>query len=115
MLKKVKKVKASVEFIQTTNITELENLVVMLQNSPAGKRQKKKWKITKILAGDILAELAPIKACMLDPTVRRDLFKICIHTLKEHKTFRIALAQKPLVEVKACPLFSPPVLKASAT
>ena len=42
MLKKVKKVKASVEFIQTTNITELENLVVMLQNSPAGKRQKKK-------------------------------------------------------------------------
>ena len=42
ILNKVKKVKASVEFIQTTNITELENLVVMLQNSPAGKRQKKK-------------------------------------------------------------------------
>ena len=50
MLKKVKKVKASVEFIQTTNITELENLVVMLQNSPAGNtkaKQKRREKRNK--------------------------------------------------------------------
>ena len=31
---------------------------------------KKRTKLQKIFAGDILAELAPIKACMLDPMVR---------------------------------------------
>ena len=36
MLKKVKKVKTSVDFIQQTNLTELENLVTVLQDSPAG-------------------------------------------------------------------------------
>ena len=47
MLKKVKKVKTSVEFIQKANLTELENLVVMLQNSPAGNNNMKKMKKKK--------------------------------------------------------------------
>ena len=42
MLKKVKKVKTSVDFIQTANLTELENLVVMLHSGHAGKNDTKK-------------------------------------------------------------------------
>ena len=41
MLKKVKKVKTSVDFISTTNLTELENLVVLLQDSPAGNNKSR--------------------------------------------------------------------------
>ena len=41
-MKKVKKVKTSVDFIQTANLTELENLVVMLHTGHAGKNDTKK-------------------------------------------------------------------------
>ena len=55
ILKKVKKVKASVEFLQNTNITVLETLVDMLKNSSTATE---------------LMDLGVIKACLTDPTVR---------------------------------------------
>ena len=58
VLKKVKKVKADVDFIQSTNLTVLHEIVDLLQSNPAG---------------DLVAEVAPIKACMEDPQVRRGL------------------------------------------
>ena len=58
VLKKVKKVKADVDFIQSTNLTVLHEIVDLLQSNPAG---------------DLVAEVAPIKACMEDPQVRRSL------------------------------------------
>ena len=54
ILNKVKKVKASVEFIQTMNLTMLEQMVEMLKNSSTAQQ---------------LLDLEPIKACMADPTV----------------------------------------------
>ena len=53
-MNKVKKVKASVEFIQTMNLTVLEQMVEMLKNSSTAQQ---------------LLDLEPIKACMADPTV----------------------------------------------
>jgi len=53
ILNKVKKVKASVEFIQTMNLTMLEQMVEMLKNSSTAQQ---------------LLDLEPIKACMADPT-----------------------------------------------
>ena len=55
VLRKVKKVKTSVEFIQSTNLTVLHEIVDLLQSNPAG---------------DLVAEMAPIKACMGDPQVK---------------------------------------------
>ena len=54
ILKKVKKVKATVEFIQETNITVLESLVDMLKDSSSA---------------ELLTKLEPIENCMKDPTV----------------------------------------------
>ena len=54
ILKKVKKVKSSVEVIQTMNLTVLEQMVEMLKNSSTAQQ---------------LLDLEPIKACMADPTV----------------------------------------------
>ena len=54
ILNKVKKVKASVEVIQTMNLTVLEQMVEMLKNSSTAQQ---------------LLDLEPIKACMADPTV----------------------------------------------
>ena len=54
ILNKVKKVKASVEFIKTMNLTVLEQMVEMLKNSSTAQQ---------------LLDLEPIKACMADPTV----------------------------------------------
>ena len=56
MLKKVKKVKTSVDFIQQTNLTELENLVTVLQDSPAGNFWKNVcalWVNIKPLSGSV--------------------------------------------------------------
>ena len=56
MLKKVKKVKTSVDFIQQTNLTELENLVTVLQDSPAGNFWKNVWELwvnLKPLSGNV--------------------------------------------------------------
>ena len=39
------------------------------------QQKKQREKITTILAGDILAELAPVKACLMDPTVSIYLFQ----------------------------------------
>ena len=54
ILNKVKKVKASVEVIQTMNLTVLEEMVEMLKNSSTAQ---------------LLLDLEPVKACMADPTV----------------------------------------------
>ena len=53
-MNKVKKVKKSVEVIQTMNLTVLEQMVEMLKNSSTAQ---------------LLLDLEPIKACMTDPTV----------------------------------------------
>ena len=61
ILNKVKKVKKSVEVIQTMNLTVLEQMVEMLKNSSSAQ---------------LLLDLEPIKACMTDPTVSDVIFII---------------------------------------
>ena len=78
ILKKVKKVKASVEFIQTANITVLEALVDMLKNSSTAES---------------LVDLAPIKACMTDPTVTVAYSQVVIWFVKKIFLKRINLPQ----------------------
>ena len=63
ILNKVKKVKASVEFIKTMNLTVLEQMVEMLKNSSTAQ---------------LLLDLEPIKACMADPTVSGVIIVISI-------------------------------------
>ena len=70
ILNKVKKVKASVEVIQTMNLTVLEQMVEMLKNSSTAQ---------------LLLDLEPIKACMTDPTVSNVI--IIIH----HKQLRCSM------------------------
>ena len=66
ILNKVKKVKASVEVIQTMNLTVLEEMVEMLKNSSTAQ---------------LLLDLEPVKACMADPTVSiKDILISCIFT-----------------------------------
>ena len=67
ILNKVKKVKASVEVIQTMNLTVLEQMVEMLKNSSTAQ---------------LLLDLEPIKACMTDPTVSNVI--IIIHHKQLH-------------------------------
>ena len=87
ILKKVKKVKSSVEFIQKTNITVLETLVDMLKNSSSA---------------ELLTKLEPIENCMKDPTVSAKYCSCCLHSLTP---FRRAPAQ-PLTEAPLIfPLF----------
>ena len=134
MLKKVKKVKTSVEFIQKANLTELENLVVMLQNSPAGNNNTTKIKRNKITCRRYPCRIGSHQGVharsnggnrsleRLD--LSRKMKQYCLQAaptlnLIENSSliqfFRIAPAQKPSVEVPACLLFSTPILKASAT
>ena len=88
ILKKVKKVKTSVEFIQKTNITVLETLVDMLKDSSSA---------------ELLTKLEPIENCMKDPTVRA---KDCDQHLFPF-LFRRARAQAPTEAPPIFPLFWP--------